>query len=827
MMRKAVRNDETSSTTTQIDTGTWVDLAAVADGIVRVRYRPPGMPLPPPRSWAVFGDGASFGAVAPGGNGGATVETPLLRVSVDRHNGIARFSDASGRGFAEDSSPVSFAHAAIADIPRRNPSSDEILPEGAASAAAEVSKRLLAEEAYFGLGERTGEIERRGRIYSNWAIDPVCYHNPGNDNLYQSHPVLIGIRAGLSWAIVLAGSWYNRFDLGYTNPETLTIHTHGGVLDYFVLVGPDPAGVVEKLTRLTGRPFLPPRWALGYHQSRWGYKTEEDLRSIADEFRRRELPLDVIHCDIDYMRGYRVFSFDPQRFPEPKRSFEELRAKDVRVVPIVDPGVRMDTSPGYEPARQGLESGLFCTDAEGTPVVGTAWPPRGLWPDFAKEQTRSWWASLVAAFRGEYEVGGIWNDMNEPALFSNQIPLDSPSGGEDAGATHAETHNLYGHLMARATYDGLSAARPNERPWILTRSGCLGTQRYAAVWSGDNQSTWDHLEMSIAQLASMGLCGQPWVGADIGGFERNCPAELYARWIQFAVFYPFMRTHASFYTSRQEPWSFGPEVETIARSALELRYRLLPYLEALAHQTHETGSPILRPLVYDFSDDPATYFLSDQVMVGPELLVAPIYRPGKTNRAVYLPAGSWTDMRTGRLFVGPGTFIAEAPPTSIPVFVRGDAAVPLGNVRRSTAEPLSELLFHVAPAGPGSVGASHHGGGRSAGTSKVWRHIEDDGITVAASTATTVVTVSEDSSATTIRVAARQGEYSPGARRIGVAFPVPREGSSSGPAPGALLDGKTAQPAPTALPWGDGQWLAVSWVDDGRDHTVRFEQNYV
>ncbi|HVA89092.1 MAG TPA: TIM-barrel domain-containing protein, partial [Chloroflexota bacterium] len=559
------------------------------DGIVRVRvtFRDH---VTPPRSWDVVESAPSLSS-SPSIDVAYTehalvLSTALLNLGIARQDGLVTFTNQAGQSFARDVAPLTCENGSPS--PAR-PADSNVL---------RIAKAMAADEVYLGFGQRIGLPDRRGRIVTNWTSDPTHGHHRGMDNLYQAHPVFLAQRPGLAWGLFLHSTWLSRFDVGATHQDTLEILTHGYELDYYLLYGPSPAEVVERLTGLVGRPALPPLWSLGYHQSRWGYDSAKKALALANGFRDRALPLDAIHLDIDYMRGYRDFTWDPARFPDPPALIAALRAQQVRVVTIIDPGVKYDLDAGYAPADQGLAQDVFVRTADGTPLTGYCWPDAALFPDFTRAATRAWWG---ACHRDLVEAGvaGIWNDMNEPSIFERpfsegggeQVPMppDTPLGEAGERTTPAEAHNIYGLLMCRATYEGLRALRPDQRPWVLTRSGYTGLQRYAVAWMGDNHSWWEHLEASVTQLAGMGLSGIPHVGVDIGGYFENASGELYARWIALGAFYPFMRTHSMIGVADQEPWAFGPRVEAVARQFINLRYRLLPYLYTLAHLASRTG----------------------------------------------------------------------------------------------------------------------------------------------------------------------------------------------------------------------------------------------
>jgi alpha-glucosidase len=739
-----------------------MEVVFVTPTVVRVRYGATATFMPR-RSWSPVAADKTFDmppVMMTNREGTLTLESGVLAVTVVPKTGKVKFTDYNEQPFAEDVSAITWDEV-LFPFPAFGTDNGKNLPDHA-KISATLTKKIDNDAVYLGFGERMGQLDRRSRRLTNWTQDPAWGHGRGHDNLYQAQPVFMAQKPGLAWGLYLNCTWFSQIDVGADHANHLKLITHGGELEYYLLYGPTPAQVVDSLTQLTGRPALPPLWALGYHQSRWSYMDEAEFRMLAKEFRQREIPIDVLHFDIDYMRGYRDFTWDPKRFPAPKKLIDELREQGIRAVTIVDPGVKYDLGEEYPVADEGVAHKHFVKNADGTLFSGYCWPDAALFPDFTRAETREWWGNQHPALL-DAGVAGIWNDMNEPAIFDRPfsegasaqkpMPLGTPQGTKEERTVHAEVHNLYGHLMGKATYEGLKRSRPNERPWVLTRSAFVGSQAYCTAWMGDNNSWWEHLEGSLPQLMSMGLSGATNVGVDIGGFFDNATEELYMRWIELGTFYPFMRTHTSAGTRRQEPWALGEAVEAVAKKAIELRYRLLPYLYTLAHEAHRTGAPIFRPLSFDFPDDTETYHLHTQVMIGPHLLVAPIVTPGTNHRMVYLPEGRWYDFYTGQKYPGNRHMVVHAPPGRIPVFVRSGAVLPLGNVRQSTNEPLTDLTLNIYP----DFFASH------------WTLIEDDGISFRyqrGEVAETAIFVEPHAGKTRVTVAERVGSYQPPVRFI-------------------------------------------------------------
>jgi alpha-glucosidase len=574
----------------------------------------------------------------------------------------------------------------LQDIPELLARPGDSLPEGPPRQMIRLVLERDPNSAYYGLGQRMSALRRDPGVYCNWTQDLPAGHYRGMSSLYQAHPYLMAQRPGLALGIFLNSTWFSRFDVGHAHEEEIGITTLGGEIDLYVLAAAHPEALCEHLAALTGHPALPPRWALGFHQSRWGYQSQAEIVALVEQFRQRQIPLDVVHLDIDYMDEFRSFTFHPERFPDPAGLAAELAEKGVRLVTIIDPGIRFDLHSDYEVAREGCRLGHFLRNADGSPLSGYCWPDAALFSDYARAETRHWWGEQQRRLT-EQGIAGIWVDMNEPAVFSHPfsqgfsqqhpLPLATPQGEGAEATTHAELHNLYGHQMAQASYEGLARLRPEERPWVLTRSAFMGTQRYAASWMGDNQSWWEHLALTLPQLTSMGLSGAPFVGVDIGGFFGNTHGELFERWMEQAVFYPFMRNHSALGTRAQEPWSFGPEVEERVRGHIQLRHRLMPYVETLAWQAHRHGWPLLRPLWYDFPDDPHSALYEDQAMFGPWMMLAPVTRPGHRQRMVYFPEGRWYDFWSQRVVEGPSTQVWPAPLGQMPLFIRQGACLPV------------------------------------------------------------------------------------------------------------------------------------------------------
>lgn len=555
---------------------------------------------------------------------------------------------------------------------------------------------------FYGLGQRSMPLERRGTAPVNWTTDEPSGHSRSSDPLYQAHPLLWGTDGSVWWAVFLLHTPYTRFDLGQHRADRWGWLSLGEQLVWQLHAAASPSELQASLSQVFGLPSPPPLWALGFHQSRWGYRTGQEVLELAQEFRERRLPLDVVHLDIDHMDGYRSFTFCPQRFPDAAGLIAELRGLGVQTVTILDPGLRFDPGNAYAPCDSGLAGQHFLKSPSGAPAMGYCWPDEALFPDFSRAATRSWWAEQ-ARFYLEQGVRGLWIDMNEPAIFDrpfwsggaqqHPLPVDTPAGDSPRRFTQAAWHNLYGSHMAQAS-EATWNDRP-ERPWVLTRSGFTGVGQHAWSWMGDNTSWWEHLALSLPQLASMGLVGSPWVGVDVGGFFGHCTGELYSAWMEAAVIYPLMRAHSALGTREAHPWSFGPEVARHAQTALQLRYRLLPYYYSLVTDPERLRQPWLRPMFFEAPNDPRFFTCEDQVMVGPHLMAAPFVVRGQQQRLVQLPAGRWVDLHSGQSHDGGQAVVIARRPGLVPLFARAGSAIPMLAQAVEHSAQLEQAEWHL------------------------------------------------------------------------------------------------------------------------------------
>ncbi|MDX1953488.1 MAG: glycoside hydrolase family 31 protein [Verrucomicrobiota bacterium] len=560
--------------------------------------------------------------------------------------------------------------------------------------------KIAAGEEFFGLGETTGPMNKRGLKRVLWNID-VLGHSPGIhpslQSLYVSIPFLISVREGRAFGIFWDNPARQTWDVGNGKSDELCIEADSGEISLYFFVGPSVRQILESFTKLTGRIPLPPQWALGYQQSRYSYESRDQLESIAEGFRSRKIPCDVLHLDIHHMDEYRVFTFG-KKFPNPQEMISGLHRKGFKIVSIVDPGVKNDFR--FPLLNRGRKAGMFVRGPTGKPYIGKVWPGRSLFPDFTSARVRRWWGKEQQVLF-QTGVAGIWNDMNEPANFAlptKTLPEKCIHRSDFGKRSHAELHNIYGMQMARASQEGALNACPGRRPFVISRAGYAGIQKHALIWTGDNSSHWEHLGDSIQQLLNLGLSGVPFCGSDAGGFLENCSGELLIRWIQMAAFTPFFRNHSNIKTCPQEPWAFGEETERICRNFIKLRYRLLPYLYSTFQEAHSTGAPIMRPLFWHYQNDPRCREVDDQFFLGANILVAPILRSGARARSVYLPAGIWHNFWNGEKFRGGRDVLAQAPLDRIPIFIKAGSIIPLIPVQQSIESITADnMLLHVWP----------------------------------------------------------------------------------------------------------------------------------
>ncbi|CAN5899546.1 glycoside hydrolase family 31 protein [soil metagenome] len=675
-----------------------VEVTALSPTIFRVGMFPEGRPARYNSPAISKTDWRQHKSSLEDSNGRVSLSTDSGTVHVSMNPLRVSFEDASGYFFAADDTELGMG---LVRLPQEDVFSAPL------GNPVRLYKHRAEGDRYFACGQRTGGLEKTGGAQLFWNEDPPMGHTVAHDNLYTSTPFTLVMNHGRAWGLFFDNTHRVEFDLAKEEAGRARFEACGGDLVYYVFCGPEPKDVLQHYTELTGRTPMPPMWSLGHQQSRWSYMSEKEIWDLATTFRKRNFPCDVIHFDIDYMDGFRVFTWNEENFPDPKKLLADLKDEGFHTVSIVDPGVKADVN--YDIYAEGRKRDLYCKTNDGEEYHNVVWPGMCAFPDFTNPETREWWGAKHEKLLDD-GIAGIWCDMNEPALFvpeQSTMPGDvvHPGGGD--AKLHAQIHNAYGSLMAQAVREGLLKLRPDQRPVVISRSGYAGRQRHAIQWTGDNSSWWEHLWMSMPQLMNMGLGGVSWAGVDIGGFFDDCDGELLARWYEFGAFQPFCRNHASKGTVNQEPWAFGERYEAVAREMIQLRMRLLPYFYTLFEECHRTGTPIIRPLLFEYPGDTTTYNTDDEFLVGDAMLVAPITRPGIEHRHVYLPEGCWVHYWTGEQFDGPAHILAHAPLGQPPIYVKANIAIPMGPTMNYTGEkptdPLTLLLHPSAGAGESTL----------------------------------------------------------------------------------------------------------------------------
>ena len=619
--------------------GMLLQVLALRGDVLRVRLSPTGE-LPEDASWAVPAEVRHQRVeVTPDASPDSVgFHTKTLNVRIERTTLRLSTTDLSGNVLQEDA--------------------EGWLPEFH-SDAFRVYKKMAMDEHYFGLGDKVGPLDRRGQSFRLWNTDAFCFQE-STDPIYKSIPFFMTMRAGRSMGFLLDNTWSTSFDFGKSERNTYSFGAEGGPIDYYIFYGPDPKQVVQTYAWLTGLPPLPPLWSLGFQQSRFSYETETRVREIASRLRADKIPSDVLYLDIDFQKEHRPFTVDTERFPHFEQMLSDLKREEFHVVAITDLHIARIPGAGYAPYDSGIAADNFVKNPDGSVYVGTVWPGPSVFPEFTQEKTRDWWGSLYKQFLSE-GLAGFWNDMNEPSVFQTdnltmpdnvQHRIDEP-GFRPRTTKHLEIHNVYGMENSRATYEGLRKLEPDLRPFVLTRATYAGGQRYAATWTGDNTSSWDHLRLTTPMLLNLGLSGFGLSGADVGGFIGTPGPALLTRWTELATFQPIDRNHTNKGSGDKEVWVHGPEQEAIRRRYIEERYRLMPYLYTLVEELSRTGLPVIRPLFLEFPRatqdlQPLDLRAGNEFLFGPDLLVAPPPFPEQPEAyALKLPSGVWYDYWTG------------------------------------------------------------------------------------------------------------------------------------------------------------------------------------
>jgi len=555
-----------------------------------------------------------------------------------------------------------------------------------------MSKKAQSGESYYGLGDKPADNNLRAKRFEMWGTDQYAFGKT-TDPLYKNVPFYIGLQNKVAYGIFFDNTFRSFFDFAQERHHVTSFWAQGGNMDYYFIYGPEVTSVVSVYTELTGKPELPPLWALGFHQCKWSYYPESNVREITSKFRELQIPCDAIYLDIDYMDGFRCFTWDNEKFPNPTKMISDLREDGFKTIAIIDPGIKVD--PDYYVYQDAIENDYFCKRADGPYMKGKVWPGECYFPDYTNPKVRAWWADLFKGLIADNGLAGIWNDMNEPAVMevpNKTFPDDVRHDYDGHPCSHRKAHNIYGAQMARATYEGVKKYIYPKRPFVITRSAYSGTQRYSSSWFGDNVATWEHLSIANIQAQRVSLSGMSFAGSDIGGFAEQPTGELFARWIALGVFHPFCRVHSSGDHGDQEPWTFDENITNITRKFIELRYKLLPYLYTTFWQYAEEGTPMLKSLVVYDQEDAQTHYRNDEFLFGDKILVCPILEPNAKGRRMYIPRGEWYNFWTRETITGGKEVWVDADIHEIPLFVKSGAIIPRYPVMQYIGEKKIEFL---------------------------------------------------------------------------------------------------------------------------------------
>jgi alpha-glucosidase len=679
--------------------GIVLQISSLREDVLRVRMWKEGKE-PEDASWAVLPEARkSFANVVAEPRG---FHTRQLRVTIGAGLELT-VADMNGKVLQRDAEPVSWHGESFL-----------------------VRKDRAPEDSFFGLGDKPGPLDRSGQTFAMWNTDTFGWQE-STDPIYKSIPFFIDFKDGKALGVLVDNTWRSFFDFGRENSNQISFGAPNGPIDYYLLYGPEPKQVVSTYAWLTGPTPLPPLWSFGFQQSRYSYYPESELMAVASRLRADKIPSDALYLDIDFQKKNRPFTVDDEHYPHFSEMVKQLAQDHFHLVLITDLHIARLPNSGYAPYDSGTAGDQFVKNPDGSTFVGDVWPGPSVFPDFTQATTRAWWGTLYKDF-ATMGVAGFWNDMNEPAVFgvsSKTMPDNVQHRIQEPGfaqrtASHAEIHNVYGMENSRGTYEGLLALRPNERPFVLTRASYAGGQRYAATWTGDNSSTWNHLRMTVPQIVNLGLSGFSMSGADVGGFAGSPSPDLLTKWIELAAFQPIDRDHAAKGTRPHEVWVDGPMHEGIRKRYIEERYRLMPYLYTAAEENSRDGVPIMRPLFLEFPHANANGRAMDldtgggEFLFGRRILVAPNPSPEEVAPyEVHLPPGTWYDYWTGERYertqktqtldLEQREKLTQEKPLMVkpsldilPVYVQGGSIVPLAPLTQSLDEtPQGSLTVRI------------------------------------------------------------------------------------------------------------------------------------
>ncbi|WPV68520.1 TIM-barrel domain-containing protein [Chitinophaga sp. LS1] len=650
-------------------THAYVQISIYNDSVIRVRMD--RQPLGDDFSYAVMAHPSPGSATIKEANDQINITTTLIQARVSKRPFSISFYTPDGQPINEEESGLTTSWV------------DNTVT---------AYRKMQPEERFIGLGEKNGPLDRAGTAYTNWNSDVFGYRTD-QDPLYSTIPFYIGIHHGLDYGIFLDNTYQSDFNFGASNNRFSSFAARGGEMNYYFIHAPSVAGIIQAYTGLTGRIHMPPLWSLGYQQNRYSYYPDQEVLRIAQTLREKKIPADGITLDIHYMDAYKLFTWDKNRFPDPAGLISKLKQQGFQLTVINDPGIKVEK--GYAAYESGVQENVFIKYVDGQLYTGQVWPGWCHFSDFTSEKGRNWWKQQLKSYV-DVGVAGFWNDMNEIATWGQKMPDNVLFDFDGHGTTHRQAHNVYGLEMVRASYEGARGAM-NKRPFILTRAGYAGLQRYSAIWTGDNRAEDDHMLAGVRIMNSLGISGVPFTGMDIGGFTGNAGVGLYTRWMQLGAFLPYFRNHTAVNTKSAEPWAFGEEALEVSRNYINLRYRLLPYIYSVFYEAMETGMPVMRSLAINYTQDARVYDsrFQQQFQLGNAFMIAP-FESTQQYGEIYFPQGGWYDLYTDEQIAGGQIKINTLGMHELPVYVKAGSIVPMQSLVQTTAErPNDTLYLHV------------------------------------------------------------------------------------------------------------------------------------
>lgn len=650
-------------------TNAYVQISIYNDSVIRVRMD--RQPLGDDFSYAVIAHPSPGSATIKATNDQINIATTLIQARISKRPFSISFYTPDGQPINEDENGLTTSWV------------DNTVT---------AYRKMQPEERFIGLGEKNGPLDRAGTAYTNWNSDVFGYRTD-QDPLYSTIPFYIGIHHGLDYGIFLDNTYQSDFNFGASNNRFSSFAARGGEMNYYFIHAPSVAGIIQAYTGLTGRIHMPPLWSLGYQQNRYSYYPDQEVLRIAQTLREKKIPADGITLDIHYMDAYKLFTWDKNRFPDPAGMISKLKQQGFQLTVINDPGIKIERD--YEAYESGVQENVFIKYVDGQLYSGQVWPGWCHFSDFTGEKGRNWWKQQLKSYV-DVGVAGFWNDMNEIATWGQKMPDNVLFDFDGHGTTHRQAHNVYGLEMVRASYEGARAAM-NKRPFILTRAGYAGLQRYSAIWTGDNRAEDDHMLAGVRIMNSLGISGVPFTGMDIGGFTGNAGVGLYTRWMQLGAFLPYFRNHTAVNTKSAEPWAFGEEALEVSRNYINLRYRLLPYIYSVFYEAMETGMPVMRSLAINYTQDARVYDnrFQQQFQLGNAFMIAP-FESNQQYGEIYFPPGGWYDLYTDEPIAGGQIKINTLGMHELPVYVKAGSIIPMQSLVQTTAErPNDTLYLHV------------------------------------------------------------------------------------------------------------------------------------